>query len=163
MKLSFIAAFTALAVAFPAQAADYSWQVRSQTDDGKVLSIVAENESNTGVMLNCTSDRLTAGVGIEPGLISDRLDKFTSRTKRKKATMTIGEGNPKREVWTYLPAMKVAISRQGTTGRRLFNAAVRGDTVNWSLDGKGSATFTLPEQNEAFKKFAKSCSVTNGS
>jgi len=163
MKLSFIAACTALAVAFPAQAADYSWQVRSQTDDGKVLSIIAEAESKTGVMLSCKSDKLTAGVSLEPGLVSDRLDTFTKRTKRKKATMTIGDADPNRDVWTYLPATKIAISRQGKTGRRFFNAAVRGDTVNWSLDGRGSTTFTLPEQNDAFKAFAKSCSVTNGS
>ncbi len=162
MKFTIAAAFTSLAIAVPAQAANYSWEVRAKTDDGKVMSIIAESETQTGIMLSCTTDKLVAGVSLIPGLVSDRLDQTTKRSKRKKATMTIGDKEPNRDVWTYLPTTKVAVSRRGTTGRKFFNAAVRGDTVNWKLDGRGETTFTFPEQNDAFKSFARSCPVTNG-
>ena len=163
MKLTCIAAIASVSLAMPAYASDHAWQVRSQTDDGKVISIIAESETDTGLMLSCKNDRLVAGVSLVTGLVSDRLDTFTKRAKRKKATTQIGDRDARRDVWTYLPATKVAVSRQGSTGRRFFNAAVRGDTVSWKMDGKDATTFTFPAQNEAFKSFAKSCSVTNGS
>ena len=163
MKFTITAALASLAIAIPAQAADYSWQIRKQTDDGKVTSIFAESEAETGVVLSCVTDKLVAGVSLIPGPIADRLDTSTKRVKRKRATTTIGDAEPKREHWAYLPRTKIAISRKGVTGKRFFNAAVRGDTVNWQLDGNQATTFTFPEQNDAFKSFAKSCSVTNGS
>ena len=162
MKLTITAALASLAVALPAQAADYSWQVRNQSDDGKVISIIAESDTDTSVMLSCKTDKLVAGVSVIPGPMTDRLDTTTKRTKRKRATTTIGDGEPLRERWVYLPHTQIAVSWKGVTGKRFFNAAVRGDTVNWQLDGKEASTFTFPEQNEAFKSFAKSCSVTNG-
>lgn len=163
MKFVVSAAIASLVVAIPAQAADYSWQVRSETTDGKVMSIVAESESETGVLLSCATGKLVAGVSVQPGPITERLNQSTKRTKRKKATMEIGDKEPNRDVWTYLPTTKIAISRRGTTGRKFFNAAVRGDTVTLTLDGKEGSTFTFPGQNDAFKSFANSCSVTNGS
>ena len=112
-------------------------------------------------MLSCTTDKLVAGVGVGPGLIAERLDQRTKRIKRKRGTTTIGDREPLREPWAYLPSTQIAISRAGVTGKRLFNAAVRGDTVSVKVDGTDTATFTFPAQNDVFKAFAKSCSVTS--
>ena len=161
MKIALTAALASLAIAVPAQAAAYSWEVRNQTEDGRVTSIVAESEDKTGVMLSCTTDKLVAGVGVGPGLIAERLDQRTKRIKRKRGTTTIGDREPLREPWAYLPSTQIAISRAGVTGKRLFNAAVRGDTVSVKVDGTDTATFTFPAQNDVFKAFAKSCSATS--
>ena len=162
MKIALTAALASLAIAVPAQAAAYSWEVRSQSDDGKVTSIIAESDSETGVLLSCNPDKLVVGVGTVPGPMTERLDTSTKRVKTKRATTTIGDKEPLRERWAYLPRTQIAISRASVTGKRFFNAAVRGDTVSVKVDGTDTATFTFPAQNDVFKSFARSCAITNG-
>ena len=162
MKVMITAALASLAIAIPAQAADYSWQVRTQNADGEATSIIVESENETGVLLSCNPDKLVVGVSTIPGPMADRLDTTTKRVKRKDATTKIGDAEPREEAWNYLPRIQIALSSKGVTGKRFFNAAVRGDTISWKIDGKDTATFTLPAQNAAFKSFAKNCSVTNG-
>lgn len=156
-----IAAFLASSIVSTAHAgSEGAWKIASSTEDQVVRSIAYGNGDSNGVLLSCVEGQLHAVVGMEAGDIIEMIGQQTSRQRTNDLVLTIGD-DEYRSAWTYLPSIKVALSREPVAAKKIYNAAVRGETVSFELAAKDPVTVEFPAMNDAFKRFANDCTVTN--
>ncbi|WP_300391966.1 hypothetical protein [Henriciella sp.] len=156
------AAIAAFALPATAIAADTNeWQSAKTLENDDVVLIASGTEQEHGVFFNCADGNLTAGLTTVPGDILEMMAQETSRSKSHDIAMTIGDSEPFKAGWTYFPSLKVAIAHKELTAKKLYNAAIKGETVTWKMPARPEISVTMPEANEAFKAFANDCPVTN--
>lgn len=73
------------------------------------------------------------------------------------ARLTIGDNKSKGDRWLWNPKTDRIMPVKHAVGRRIFNAAVRGDQIQIKLQGKKRLDVTLPSINEDFRNFVKIC------
>ncbi len=160
-KIVLAAAFS-LAPASIALASDADiWTSANTYEDGGVQSITSGSAAARGAYFACIDDQLRVAVGVEPGNVGTMLERTSSRTRTYEIKTTIGDGETFESKWAYKPSLKVAIAQDSVTPRKLYNAAVRGDTISMKLPGKSQFDITLPAVNADFTSFANNCGVTN--
>lgn len=160
------AAIAITAIAFPASATAASadaWRAASTNAEGETVMIASGSESEHGSFFSCANETLGVGVATEPGDIVEMLSRETSRSNDREISARVGDGEEFISRWTYLPSLKVAVAADELTAKKLYNAAVKGETVSWKMPGRDALEIQFPEMNDAFKAFANDCVVTNPS
>ncbi|MEQ8559585.1 MAG: hypothetical protein RIB03_14815 [Henriciella sp.] len=154
-----IAAFALPATAIAAETNE--WHSAKTLENGDVVLIASSSEQEHGVFFNCADENLTAGLTTVPGDILEMIAQDTSRSKSRRITMTIGADEAFKADWTYFPSIKVAVTDKELTAKKLYNAAIKGETVTWKMSARPEISVTMPKANEAFKAFANDCPVTD--
>lgn len=83
--------------------------------------------------------------------------------KVRRSKLTIDGRKSESATWSHFPEIRTIQNRQGTTARQLFNAVIQNADFSVKEPRKGTVRIALPPMDDAFKNFAKSCHVTNGS
>ncbi|MBO6689143.1 MAG: hypothetical protein JJ931_10225 [Henriciella sp.] len=162
------ACLSALSLAVLGSAAATEWKVgnlmpegQEPTSDADGLYVLAENAEGPAIMLGC-SDRLGVQArvylnGMTPaGLAVEK----ARRVKTRSVKISTDSTEAKRDTWAYLKSKGQLISVRPWQGKRIFNAAIRGDIVNMDVTKVGDLAIELPEINDAFKSFAATCAAT---
>lgn len=125
------------------------------------LYILAENEEGPAIMLGCS-----ARLGIQAKLFLDGMttENLTLNKIKRASTRQIEIDTESTEArkfpWAYIRPKRELISVRPWQGKRIFNAAVRGELISMSIARIGDIEITLPELNDAFTEFASSCEAT---
>lgn len=154
--------FVTTALAAESSAED-NWRVHAATDEGVPVTIVSGTDSTIGALITCKGGILNAAVGMEAGDMAEAVSIDTERSKRRTAWLTVADDEPYKARWNYMPRARIAVTTEGTSARKLYNAAIRSDTVTWNASFTDPLTLQMPPMNDVFKGFAANCSVTNGS
>lgn len=166
MSRAITTAIAAAAIVFPAGAtaanAD-AWRAASTTAEGETIMIASGSDASHGSFFSCANDTLGVGVGTAPGDIVEMLSRETSRSNDREVSAKVGDGEEFIARWTYLPSLKVAVAADELTAKKLYNAAVKGESVTWKMPGREALEVQFPEMNDTFKAFANDCVVTNPS
>lgn len=157
-----------LSVALLGSAVATEWKVGNLTPNGQEpvsetdgLYVLAENADGPAIMLGC-SDRLglQAKVFLNGMTQADLSLEKIKRVKTRSVQITTDSTEAKRDTWAYLKSKGQLISVRPWQGKRIFNAAVRGEVVNLDVTKVGDLALQLPEINEAFESFANTCAAT---
>ena len=159
---------SALSLAVLGSAAASEWKVGNLMPDGAEptssedgLYVLAENADGPALMLGC-SERLgvQARVYLNGMTQTDLAIEKTRRVKTRSVQISTESTEAKRDAWAYLRSKGQLISVRPWQGKRIFNAAIRGEVVNMDVTKVGDLALELPEVNDAFKSFATTCSAT---
>lgn len=127
-----------------------------------VEKVSLKTGTNTKLTLSCQvvredgklrDTRLNVGFDLD----TEKQDfKRRMSIRRTSANVTIGDNKDSyRFQWNINTDSMVPFDR--VLARRIFNAAVRGDTLKLEVSRKTRIDVTLPEMNDAFRTFAKGC------
>ena len=158
-----IAAASGLGLTLSAHAADATWQFSSADDADRAL-VFAQDVGGPSLSLVC-SDKL----GVQAVLYLNGADageatiSSNSRVRSRSVGMSTDTVAEKKDSWGYLRTQKLLVSTKSWQGKRIFNAAIKGENVNLGISRLGDYTLTLPPIDENFTAFATSCNATNPS
>ena len=159
---------SALSVALLGSATATEWKVGNLMPEGQEpasdadgLYVLAENADGPAIMLGC-SDRLgvQARIYLNGMTQADLAMEKTRRVKTRSVEISTESTEAKRDTWAYLKSKGQLISVRPWQGKRIFNAAVRGEVVNMDVTKVGDLAVELPEINDDFKSFAMTCAAT---
>lgn len=119
------------------------------------------NEQPGNVAFTCINELLTVSVAYKPLDLKDFIKnhRTSRRWKTRMAEVTIDGELQKMNSWTYLPKYGVAISRKRSDGAKLYNAAIRGQSVIFDFDFKKPVELILPKPNMDFAEFGGPCGM----
>lgn len=134
------------------------WVRTVVTDEDKAASSVyPTDDTKTGALLQCAGDSMSVYFAVEPIDFENLAERRTSRSRQWTGKLFIdGEMVDERE-WVYLPALKAAWPGSKLVAAKVFNAIVRGQTVEFEVGNKGRVRVYLPSPDEAFSAFADDC------
>ncbi len=109
----------------------------------------------------CLRKTFMANVALEPADFRVIVDNWqtSSRARVRQPTLLINGESAKPAAWTYSPTLQFLYPRKTVTVKKLYNAAIRGDTVQIKLDGSDPITLVLPKPNAAFADFGADCGL----
>lgn len=115
------------------------------------------------VIFTCVGGALTAGFAPDPidfVSIIRQAKVAKGRFKRKRLDFKInGEEEEDRVDWVYIPKLNLYRARKKLTAAKLYNAAVRGDSVDVKARGKEYVSLQLPPVDTAFRNFGSDCGL----
>jgi len=156
---SIAAGFAGLGLAMSASAAT-NWELSTPEEEGVVPHVTMTNADGPTVSLFC-SDKLgvQAAVHLEG---ADFSNSVAAKSKMRTRTVDISTDSmsERGDAWGYVRNAKTIISTRPWQGKRLFNAAIKGESVTLDVARVGAYTLTMPTTDKAFSTFAKSCSAT---
>lgn len=128
----------------------------------RTQSVFYLSEGEANLMLTC-SDRsgLMVSFGLDDIDFETRTMDTTSRIRRVRIRLLINGDRSSGIQSVHLPTLDVVEPIATTPARKVFNSVVQQVPVEVSMPGKGKFTYTLPPIDDAFRRFAKSCSATN--
>ena len=144
------------------------WKVGNLTPEGDAptseadgLYLLAENPEGLTVMLGC-SDRLGVQARIYlDGMTQDALQlEPVRRVKTRMVEIETESSEAKKYPWAYLRTKQQLVSVNAWQGKRLYNAAIKGEPISLNIARIGDFSITLPEVNDDFKTFASTCEAT---
>lgn len=137
---------------------DGEWTRTVVTEGDDAASAVHPvDETRTGALLQCTGNSMTVFFAVEPLNFDELAESQTSRARKWTGKLFIdGEMVDERE-WVYLPALKAAWPGSKATAAKVFNAIVKGQTVEFEVGRKDRVRVYLPKPDEAFSAFAADC------
>lgn len=121
------------------------------------LGVLTTDADQRGVFLACTKDRFFARVATEPMQMAEMALKQTGRSRTVTGTLYRNGEVVDESKWGYLPSLKVAVPTTARPAAILFNAAVRGDTIELELPRIGRFSVDVPAADDAFAAFASGC------
>ncbi len=118
-------------------------------------------ETDTGAaLLSCSRQgKLRTILSSSGDDFGNRVHKPAKYRRGVDVVLTIGDKVNDEARWHYMPAIETIYSSRHTQAAKLYNAAIRGDEVSVSLDGKTYTTMTLPGVDAIFTAFAKTCNA----
>lgn len=130
-------------------------------DDEDGLYLLAENAEGPTIMLGC-SDRLGVQARIYlNGMTQEDLKlEPVRRVKTRMVSIDTESSDPKKYPWAYLRTKQQLVSVKAWQGKRLYNAAIKGEEVQLDIARIGDFSFTPPTINDDFKTFASTCTAT---
>ncbi|MEL8055779.1 MAG: hypothetical protein AAGK66_06475 [Pseudomonadota bacterium] len=133
-----------------------AWLPSPGQDSEAPRAIYTETDGGTA-LLTCN------GEGQFTAMLSQVTENFPE-TMKKPAPYRRGADvqltTPERESeakWVIVPAIDTIISVSHVNAARIYNTAVRGEPLNVKVDGKDFVSLELPEIDDSFKAFAKTC------
>ncbi len=113
------------------------------------------------VAIHCVNGVMTASVGMEPVDFSEILSDWLSsqRSKSRMPTMKINGERIDAGTWRYVQRFKLLHPGRPHISKKLYNAAIRGETVTLSLDFGNEVTLVLPKPNRDFAHFGAGCGI----
>ena len=113
------------------------------------------------VAFTCINELLTVSVAYKPIDMKDFIKnhRTSRRWKTRRAEIEIDGKLQKMNDWTYLPKYGIVISRKRSDGAKIYNAAIRGQTVTMDFDFKKPIELILPKPNIDFAEFGGPCGM----
>jgi len=134
---------------------------RADLPNGQI--VYSTSEGGSGLAFGCTADgKLSAFVNIDGADMVAKLTSGTPATRSKPGKLTVDGGEAARTNWTYMPDLKVMSPKKPQITRRLYNAAVTGDTVQLELRYMDDVSIAPPAIDSEFTAFSSSCKETSG-
>ena len=127
------------------------------------LSLFTTDKTKPEIRFSCSTARgLKTTILFQPEAqgILDGGRKIKFRTK--KPIVNIEGRKPVRHAWTYFKSIRTMQTRRGETARMLYNAAVKGQSFEVKEPAHDRISVVFPPINDAFRKFARDCYITNG-
>ena len=154
MMKTLIAASILPLLAGAANAAD--WVPAPGQDSEAPTAVYSETETGTA-LLTCNSEgQLTAMLSQVTSDFAKTMKK--SATYRRSVDVELSGGDWLVDAkWVSVPAIKTIISSSHAHAAKVFNAVVRQEDLTINVEGKDFAAIDLPEIDETFTAFAKTC------
>lgn len=155
-RISALAIMAATAVAFPATANE--WAPWAEQDAAAPHAIYTDGSDNQAALLACGENGLlSAMITLKPASLPDQLAKNAPYSRSEKASVMVGSAAPVETNVRFIPAIDVIESRSHKVAAKVFNAAVLGEPLKISIQRAGDVETLLPEPNDVFKAFARTC------
>jgi hypothetical protein len=147
------------------QAATAPWQLsrtfvkrpyKSQESTG--VAVYTTTPDALGAAFRCQEGRLYAFVVVKPLDLHEAMEQLGWQAKRWRVTVTIGDSEPRDEVWASVHGGKILMARKRSTSRKLFVAARSGVTI--VIDpkyGKDVVVDIPADTTGAFRRFEEVC------
>jgi len=165
MKLSTLSACVCATVlaagTLPATAATSDWAHRT-TEAG--ANTLFPTTGETAVKLACSPTLgVQATIYLDGQEVSDQRLKYLAkrRIKLRDGAVDTASTTEKSGTWAYIKATEMLVSAEPWQGRRIYNAVIKGESVDIDVDKVGEVSLTMPAMNDAFKAFATSCDATS--
>lgn len=161
MKRSFarISAFAitlAATAALPAFAND--WKAWEGQDKASPRAIYSDATDQPSALLTCGQNGLlSAVITVKPASLPEQLARNAPYSRAEKASLMVGDADAVETTVRFISAIDVIEARSHSVAAKVFNAAVTGEPVKISVSRIGDITTVLPEPNDAFKAFARTC------
>ncbi|MFN4185362.1 MAG: hypothetical protein ACK4M6_11290 [Hyphomonas sp.] len=151
---SFLMAGTAHAM--PASVS--GWMAWEGQNEAAPRVIYTDASDQAGSMLACSEKgEMFAMLTLEPSSIPQIMKRNAPYARGSDSTVTVGEGEPTTARFRYTPARKTIESADHSVAAKVFNSAVKGETLTIKTQREGTIETTLPAPDAAFKAFAKTC------
>ena len=128
-----------------------------------VESIHSGNPTTSGnVVFTCLAGSLTVSFASEPvdfQAILTQKKVAKGRVKPKRLDFKIAGEDQQFVDWVYIPKLGIYRARKKLTAAKLYNAAVRGDSVEVKTRGKTYQSLNFPPVDTAFKNFGTDCGL----
>lgn len=165
MKLSILSACVCTTIlaagTLPASAATGDWAHRSTAAGTDTLFT---QTGETAIKLACSpSLGVQATIYLKGVEVSDDRLKYLPkrRIKIRDGVVNTESTTEKSGAWAYIKATDMLVSSEPWQGRRIYNAVVKGESVDIDVDKVGEVSLTMPAINDDFKTFARSCDATS--
>lgn len=134
---------------------------RADLPNGQI--VYTTSESGSGLAFGCTADgKLSAFVNIDGADMVSKLTSGKPTTRTKPGKLTVDGGEADKTSWTYMPDLQIMSPKQQQITRRLYNAAITGDTVQLELRYMDDVSIAPPAIDSEFTAFSSSCKETSG-
>jgi hypothetical protein len=159
-----------------AQAEPHGWTVLSKRTSIDVKHSIREdvvfdsinlrttNPDEPEVRFSCSEEfGLRVTLLLQP-LNDGILDHGTRyRAKERFARLAVEGREPQKIRWVHLKEVRAMQSRTQKAAKMIYNAAVEGRSFVVKEPFKKNVAITMPPMDDAFREFARTCVVTNGS
>jgi len=147
-------AHTAIAMTWTGQdmnpdSADGPEQLYTATSDNSALAFV------------CSDGKLTSAIAVDSNDGANILKNMlqSKRNKTVRVTLSVNGQEVNTSNWIYSSSRKIFIPRKRIVTVKIYNAAVKGDTVSFKRQRKDAVDLTLPETNANFVNFGGACGI----
>lgn len=149
---------TGTAAALPASAA--GWMLWEGQNEAAPRVIYTEQADQAGAMLACNArGEMIAMLTLEPASFPDIMKLNAQYARGSASKVSVGGGEPSKATFRYTPARKTIESADHSVAAKVYNSAVKGETLKIETQREGTLETTLPAPDAAFKAFAKTCSA----
>jgi hypothetical protein len=156
VRISTLAFTLATAAAFPAFAD--GWKAWEGQDQASPRAIYSETTDQQSALLTCgPNGLLSAMLTVKPASLPEQLAKNAPYSRTEKASVMIGDSDAVETTVRVIPAIDVIEARSHRVATKVFNSAVMGVPLKLSVDRTGDIETLLPQPNDAFKAFARTC------
>ena len=144
------------AVVLPAAAND--WKAWEGQDEASPNAIYSDGTDNQAALLTCGADgMLSAAITLKPASLPELLAKNAPYSRSEKASVMVGEAEATETTVRVIPAIDVIEALSHNVAAKVFNSAVKGETLKMSVEREGDIETLLPAPNDVFKAFARTC------
>ena len=151
----FAAAATLSVFALPAAAA--TWQPYDEAQPSPT-AIYSTDVGAGNVLLACgKGGKISVIIATTRTPIMDLLTRNAPYSRGETVNIQFGDKPAEESEMRFIPAAELLESRAYSIGAKLFNAAIRQESVSIAVPKGDQLTFTLPEPDATFKAFANRC------
>ena len=155
-RISAIAITLAATTALPAFA--YDWHTWEGQDKASPRAIYSNATDQQSALLTCgPNGLLSAMITVKPASLPEQLARNAPYSRAEKASLVVGDAEAVETTVRFIPAIDVIEARSHSVAAKVFNAAVTGEPLKISVSHIGDITTVLPEPNDAFRAFARTC------
>lgn len=143
----------ALAAATALQA-DAGW---SRMADVPAPAIYSSASDGPGTLLMCQNGKFGLMVALEDRSFESILQDPSKRMRELRGKLKVDGEETYQGIFAYKPSAKAAQASERKPAAQVFNAIVRGQSVELSLASKGTSLLSLPAVDDVFRTFAAEC------
>ena len=125
------------------------------------LYVLQESTDGPAILLRCSD---SVGLRAQIFLNGMTQDALALRDLRKAKTRMVEieteSTEAKKFLWAYMRSRGELTSVKPWQAKRIFNAVVKGETIDFDIARVGPVSITPSDMNEDFKTFAKTCEAT---
>ncbi len=133
-------------------------EAASETDG---LYVLQETTEGPTVLLRCSNNVGIRAQVFLKGMTQDELVlRDLRRAKTRMVEITTESTEPRKYLWAYMRSNGELTSVRDWQGKRIFNAVVKGETIDLDIARVGPVSITPSKINADFKAFAKTCEAT---
>ncbi|MEM8772544.1 MAG: hypothetical protein AAGD92_12925 [Pseudomonadota bacterium] len=150
----------AMCVVTPTLAAESSWkmsEMKKNNGEAWGAALMSKTSNGQDIGFRCSDGKLLFAAALEPADIEAAFNKAGPQTGIE-VTYTVADEEPSSGKWIYLRRHKVIASSDQKTSRRLYNAAVRGESVLIEAKRRGGGEYNMPAPDKkTFADFMEAC------
>lgn len=145
---------TCAAITMTSAAHAAGWSPLSDESDRSIYAA----SSDGGVVIGCTASRKPAvAFAYDGSSLPDAVDDPSDRMKFRRGSVYVNGEEVYNGKFIYRPSSKLAETNHPSVAIAIYNAAIRGDTVELELNNYGSVEVELPEVDDTFRAYAGAC------
>ncbi|MEM9838464.1 MAG: hypothetical protein AAF830_04835 [Pseudomonadota bacterium] len=145
-------AATATSAAVPQD--DASW-VRAE--GLSIPAIYPSVKDQPGPLLTCNSGKYGLIISTRDGDFDSIIDSSSNRTRNMSGSIEVDGEETYKGFFSYRPGTGAASAVERKPAAQVFNAVVRGQSVDFRLGRKVETTLSLPPMDDTFRTFAAEC------